>query len=252
MKRTVILLLFLAGAWTVSAQSYSGFGILGGATSYNQFGEFEKGSVGSFQYGYRQGFIAGIYTERVRPFFVMDAGLYYVEKGHYNNEFTIWGNHFDGYDSYPIIEGESWTQLNYLEFSTHAGLRLGWLRVYAGPYVAMGLTGQDFDDYTSDEDGEIWTYESDDEIKFENTTYEDWEEGYTYRYPWDAGVDVGASIQMARWLILRVNYQVGMVNTRPEIEGSEYYVRNDGLIYNGGGRVSLIFLLSRNDKNTDN
>lgn len=246
MKKSIILLLLLAGVGTAVAQHKSAFGILGGSSYYNQINEFENGD--GFNDAYTLGFIAGIYWESVPSnHFVIDGGLYYVQKGFYNNNYAISGDFFSGYYAAPIEKGETYEKLNYLEFATHAGLKLGWLRLYVGPYFALGINGTQVDDYTLIEDGYEYVYDNEWEVKFEDVSYESWEENCTYLHPFDAGIDVGASIQIGRGLILRANYQLGMVNVRPEIDNYEYYNRDSYTIYNSGGRVSLIILLSQRE-----
>lgn len=138
------------------------------------------------------------------------TGLYYSGKGAATDlEAT-----YDGADN---VDGTQKTTIGYLELPLHLKFSmLKVLRLYVGPYAAMGIMGKQKNDYTLEYPG--LTIEMKDDFDAEFTDLADTDFDYTKNFPvkaMDMGLDFGIGVKIPKFGV-HAGYSMGLANIAPD------------------------------------
>lgn len=171
----------------------------------------------------------------------LQSGLFFSGKG---SSYDLDKNADEGYK----YDGYSRTSTGYMQLPVNVayGIAIGesQIQIFAGPYVAYGITGINKWDYTVTHDGESETYKDDCKVKFKNevdeSDYED-DENIDYQTALDYGVGFGIGFKTGPVLI-NAGYELGLANLRPKWGGEGDYDNNDWKYTNGVINVSASYL----------
>ena len=143
-------------------------------------------------------------------------------------------------------EGHIRDRLIYFEIPINVAAKLelgpGTAQVFVGPYIAFGIAGNHYADYTETNDvtSESNPIKKDEKIKFKgNTKDEDWDVDGVHGYlkPFDFGFDFGLGYQW-KALLFNFGYNLGLVNIMPKVEDWDDYdpkdvkTTNQGIFFN--------------------
>ena len=132
-------------------------------------------------------------------------------------------------NSNHIYDGYDWDRIFYFEvpvnFAGKLELGPGTAQIFAGPYFAFAVAGNNNYDYTeTKQDGSVDTHKGDEKIKFRGTIDQDdmnVEGVGKYVRPFDFGFDFGIGYQWNA-LLFNVGYQMGISNLTPDISGVDF------------------------------
>lgn len=143
------------------------------------------------------------------------TGLYYSGKG----AATDLEETYDGADN---VDGTQKTNIGYLELPVHVKFSmLKVLRLYVGPYAAMGIMGKQKNDYTVEANTIIEEYKDDFDAEFTDLADTDFD--YTKNFPvkaMDMGIDFGIGVKIPKFGV-HAGYSMGLTNISPDIRKEE-------------------------------
>jgi len=155
----------------------------------------------------------------------LQSGLYYITKG-FNVDLEK--------ELAPAesISGYNHVKFNYLEIPIHFIYKNKNFQIYAGPYIAFGVSGKNELNYNYTIDGQEIKKEGNNKI---TPVYNQIGEGeldadeYAF-YALDFGLNIGIGYQI-KPVLINVGYSLGASNLQPSVEGEVFY--KDGIqIYN--------------------
>ena len=225
-KYALIILLIFISAQT---QAQIKFGLKAGMNANNISTDLQSGGddeifTSKMFYSYHFGAIVEIGFSNALS---LQSGLMYTTKG--------WEVDFDEVFKEDIadgltVDGYYRFMFNYLEVPVNMAYKFGSFQLYAGPYVAVMLSGKNKFDITMEEDG---VSESDsDEYDFKPVFSEvkdgDVPDDEEAIYGLDYGINMGAGYRVGKFLI-SAGYSLSLGNILPAYEG-DTESRNDNRI----------------------
>ncbi len=139
-----------------------------------------------------------------------------------------------GYTEKPIginpqgiisVEGQSKDSYNYIELPVSAAFKLKKFQIYAGPYIAIGISGKSKNEYTiitstnvSESSGTVNYKSKFGEIKIDNNNNEP---EYYFR-ALDYGINLGIGYQLGP-ILINTGFSLGLGNMTPKYEGSDVH-----------------------------
>lgn len=151
----------------------------------------------------------------------LGTGLFYSGKGATTD---LEETYKDDYDKVEV-DGYQRTNLGYVEVPLHIKYKIAVLNIYMGPYVAMGVSGKQKNDYTIKGTSTIAGIEVTNELK----ESEDYKVKYTgkvekdaaadkfYVAPLDYGLDFGLGVKVTK-IGAYLGYSLGLANISPDRE----------------------------------
>lgn len=137
-----------------------------------------------------------------------ETGVFYSGKGaNFDIEDQV------GIDTASNYDGISKTSISYIEVPLHVKFSmLKVLRLYVGPYAAMGIGGKRKDDYSFNTGGQPFEVKSDEKIEFIDEVNE-----LTGNYfkSMDMGLDFGIGVRVPK-LGIHAGYSLGLANISPD------------------------------------
>lgn len=200
----VIAVLFITAT---ALQAQVSFGITAGPNFQAVTGKDYAGD--NIEHGMIVGFHAGVNALfPIAPDFFFQPGILYSQKGGLGNSFMMATKSSND-------EFSTTLRISYLELPLNLLYRPqfgnGHILIGFGPYVAMGLGGNQVYKYGND------SYEQ--KVKFFNEIGEDdWDFDYAFYKRFDAGANIFVGYELEMGLFLRLNAQLGLLNIRSAIE----------------------------------
>ena len=232
--RTMLIMGLIAFVLPIQAQVK--FGVKAGVnanTIFMNYAEEDDEMSTQWLIGYHAGVLADI--PLAGPFSIQ-PGLNYVSKGYRLDlaEIVPAADEITGYDR---------IRLNYLELPVNLAVEpINGFKIYAGPYVAMGLNGMSKWDYTYKMGDDEYTETGETKIvfKFGEVDLDDLEEDEGVLNALDYGVNAGAMV-FAGPVFFNVGVTQGMANIMPSLVDVDDldYDRKDFKTYNTTITASL-------------
>lgn len=177
----------------------------------------------------------------------IQSGIMFTQKGYQ----VDWDAFLEREDSDGKVTGYWKTNYNYLEFPVHLYYNIDNLSIFAGPYMAYGLSGTSSIDATYKEDDYKDTLRQTDDlnavmgaVKREDFMNLDDEVPVVKVFnALDYGLDIGAGYKYEQFLV-RAQYSIGLSNLTPGISDYEEFDPNDIKKTNKGFNFSLIYFFN--------
>ncbi|MDY0103650.1 MAG: porin family protein [Lentimicrobium sp.] len=228
-KSNRFLMLIILAALTFSVRAQVTLGVKVGANLSNihqDYKDSDAEDVTKIRPGFHFGLTADV------PFsdnFSFQPGLLFSTKGcNYDINYTEDEVPSKGVAELVTIEGDASTALNYLEIPLHFAYKANDFQVFAGPYVALGLSGKYKYDYTMS--SVFGSLNVNDEIKlkpaFGEVNWDDLAEDEDAFSALDYGLNFGVGYTVGPVLI-QAGYSLGLGNISPKYEGWSDTDRSD-------------------------
>jgi len=131
---------------------------------------------------------------------------------------------YDGYET-EGVKGYSRLALNYLEIPVNVAYKIKDFQIYAGPYLAVGISGKSKYDYsiTYDYGSESYTFEDEGSYDYKPVFGEvsaaDFSDDSEPFRALDYGLNLGVGYDVGP-VVLSLGYSLGLGNITPKYEGS--------------------------------
>ncbi len=227
-KSNLLFVSLILLAFTFSANAQVTFGIKVGANLNNISQDF-KNSDWEIATKFKPAFHIGVIADV--PFsdnFSFQPGLLYTSKGFSYDMDEFVANYFEEEIDGLTIDGYARGTFNYIEIPLNFAFKAEALQIFAGPYVAMGISGKQKMDFTVSYMG--MSDSQKDEMKLKPTFGEvkdgdlaDDEDAFSAL---DYGVNVGVGYKVGP-ILVQGAYSLGMGNLTPKYEGDSDSDRAD-------------------------
>lgn len=217
-KLTIFFALIFLTCLTFSASAQINFGVkVGGNLSDIQqnYKDSDWEMPTKLKVGFHIGFTSDI---PISDMFSFQPGLLFTTKG-YSMDLDKMTDKDDNTDVLEI-DGYGRASLNYLELPLNIAFKINSFQIYAGPYLALGLSGKAKEDYIVSYPGGNITVKEDTKIKpvFGEVKKADQagDEGFISAF--DYGLNFGLGY-MAGPILIQGGYSLGLGNATPKYEG---------------------------------
>lgn len=159
--------------------------------------------------------IGGVIDYGFSDAFSLQSGLMFSSKG-FSYDLDKMGDQTFTYDGYERAI------LNYIEMPIHAVYKIKGFQIYAGPYIAFGISGKYKWDYTYTMNGQEESEKDDMKLKpkmgeVKEGDLDDDEGAYSGL---DYGLNFGIGYEI-KSILINAGYSLGLGNINPGYEGSE-------------------------------
>jgi hypothetical protein len=246
-KSNVLLSLLILVAFSFSAKAQVEFGIKAGANFSNISQNFTN-SDWEMETNIKPGFHIGATADvPISDNFSFQPGLLYSSKGYsVDIEESIENILGESLPAGASIDGYFRGTFNYIEVPLNFAFKTNDLQIFAGPYVAMGLSGKQKYDFTVSYMG--MSSSDKDELKMKPVFGEvkegdlsDDEDAFTAL---DYGFNAGVGYKVGPVLI-QAGYSLGLGNMTPAYEGDPASERDDYKISNRVITLSVSYFFGR-------
>lgn len=244
MKRfNVLLSLLIVAAFAFSAQAQVELGVKAGS-NFNNIRQDFKNSDFEMDTKIKPGFQLGVTADV--PFydnFSFQVGLIYSGKGYSFDMDAILENISGGDPDGASIDGYFRTTFNYIEVPLNFAFKANSFQIFAGLYVAVGLSGNQKYDYTVTYQGHSESDKGEIKMKpaYEVVNHSNEEGAFTAL---DYGFNAGVGYKVGPVLI-QAGYSLGLGNMTPAYEGDPASERDDYKISNRVITLSVSYFFGR-------
>lgn len=207
--------------FTLSAQAQVKFGIKGGVNLANVSQNYED-SDDEINTKSRLALNLGVTVDyAISEEVSLQSGLLFSGKGFALNL----KEPYDGYEVEGIIKGYNRLALNYIEIPVNVAYKIKDFQIYAGPYLAVGISGENKYDYSLTNTDGVNTYTFSDRGDytykpiFGEANAADFSDDSEPFRALDYGLNLGVGYDVGP-VVVSLGYSLGLGNITPKYEGS--------------------------------
>ncbi|MFA8434074.1 MAG: porin family protein [Marinifilaceae bacterium] len=175
------------------------------------------------------GYAFGVTAEyEIQEKWALQSGVMLTRKGYKVENSSAESNWSESY--------ERKYKVNYLEVPVNIAYKMNDFQLYAGPYVAFGISGKVKEEWTETYNGETESDSFECDIKFKSEVGEedfDDDNDDEYMRGFDYGLNFGVGYQTGP-MLFNVGYSLGLANLTPDKKGEDGFDAKD---YKSSNRV---------------